>query len=253
MKNLIVTAVAVMVITAYSDEAKELRLKSQSQVAQRQQLSPEEKAARHKKWLERTGGKAVRQGEGKIDVINCQNLIFDDVIKTQQVNLSRLMHVEVEVSRGAWKMGDSLPKGAKLVIYLVNDATLPPSLIAPEARWAVVNCANLVEKRRFNKIFVRTAIGLLVGSSSQIQGNLMRPILELSDVDGIVNEAVPFDSTMIMSKNLRAFGIFPDRIVTYRKACQEGWAATPTNDIQKAIWNEVNSIPTEPIKIKKQK
>ena len=36
---------------------------------------------------------------------------------------------------------------------------------------------------------------------------------------------------------------------TYRKACQEGWALAPTNDVQKAIWKEVHSIPDKPMTI----
>ena len=28
---------------------------------------------------------------------------------------------------------------------------------------------------------------------------------------------------------------------TYRKACREGWAPAPTNDVQKAIWEDINA------------
>ena len=42
----------------------------------------------------------------------------------------------------------------------------------------------------------------------------------------------------------------PYRLTTYRKACEEGWANPPTNDVQKAIWDKVHALPTEPLKIK---
>ena len=37
----------------------------------------------------------------------------------------------------------------------------------------------------------------------------------------------------------RSLGMQPIRKASYRKAVEEGWATDPTNDIQKAIWNEV--------------
>ena len=40
------------------------------------------------------------------------------------------------------------------------------------------------------------------------------------------------------------------RRTVYRKACEEGWAPQPTNDVQKAIWDKVHAMPTEPLKIK---
>ena len=42
----------------------------------------------------------------------------------------------------------------------------------------------------------------------------------------------------------------PGKRSVYRKACEEGWAPAPTNDVQKAIWDKVHAMPTEPIKIK---
>ena len=254
MKHLIVTIVAAMALAAVAAETPaQSAVATNPKTEQKKPLTPEEKAERHQRWLEKTGGHIIRQGKGKIVIVNCQDMIFDEVIKTQQVNLANLLRVAVVTEKGTWKMGDALPKDATLAIYLVNDAALPTSLIAPESRWALVNCAKLAEKRRFNKIFVRTAVGLIHGSASQQKATLMRPILSMEDVDGIVNEAVPFDVAMMMVKNLRTFGLEQTRPMTYKKACKEGWAPAPTNDIQKAIWNEVNSIPSEPIKIKKQK
>jgi hypothetical protein len=31
--------------------------------------------------------------------------------------------------------------------------------------------------------------------------------------------------------------------------CQEGWAPPPTNEYQRAIWNDVHKIPEKPMKI----
>jgi len=48
------------------------------------------------------------------------------------------------------------------------------------------------------------------------------------------------------SDGVRHSGVYAART---REACQEGWAPAPTNDIQKAIWNEVRQLPAKPIKI----
>lgn len=53
-----------------------------------------------------------------------------------------------------------------------------------------------------------------------------------------------------MIDSAKAYGINTIAIATYRTACQQGWAPAPTNDVQKAIWDEVHTLPSEPIKIK---
>ena len=49
--------------------------------------------------------------------------------------------------------------------------------------------------------------------------------------------------------NMKARGMTPTRIASYKKACQEGWAPAPTNDVQKAIWEKVHAVPATPMKI----
>ena len=44
--------------------------------------------------------------------------------------------------------------------------------------------------------------------------------------------------------------VLQQEVSTYKKACEEGWAPNPTNEFQKAIWDKVHELPTEPIKIK---
>ena len=41
-----------------------------------------------------------------------------------------------------------------------------------------------------------------------------------------------------ISVHARKLGMQMVRTTTYRKAAEEGWAPPPTNDVQKAIWNE---------------
>ena len=64
----------------------------------------------------------------------------------------------------------------------------------------------------------------------------------------------PFNR-MIMSAT--ALGAYVKRRTSYHKACEEGWAPAPTNEVQKAIWEQVKADkergPTNPIKIEPPK
>jgi hypothetical protein len=40
-------------------------------------------------------------------------------------------------------------------------------------------------------------------------------------------------------------GVKPISVVTYRKAVEAGWAPAPTNDIQRAIYDEVKKAPAK--------
>ena len=62
-------------------------------------------------------------------------------------------------------------------------------------------------------------------------------------------EKLPIDIQDSIKKYLSAAGVTPLRRTIYRRACQEGWAPAPTNDVQKAIWDKVHAIPKTPMKI----
>ena len=70
-----------------------------------------------------------------------------------------------------------------------------------------------------------------------------------SDLDKLVEE-VPVDISMRTIEYLSKMGVTPIQYTTYYRAVQQGWAAAPTNDIQKAIWDKVHAMPTAPLKIK---
>ena len=69
------------------------------------------------------------------------------------------------------------------------------------------------------------------------------------DLDDHVDARLPVDVIARFAPNLKPFGVTPALMVTYRKACTEGWAPAPTNDIQKAIWEKEHAIPKNPMKI----
>ncbi len=77
----------------------------------------------------------------------------------------------------------------------------------------------------------------------------MQPITSVKDLDSLVGSTLTVDVTMAMRANLEKLGLTQTKYTTYRKACMEGWAPQPTNEYQKAIWEQIHAIPDKPITI----
>jgi hypothetical protein len=145
-------------------------------------------------------------------------------------------------------------------VILVGDrgADAPRILVAPEEGWAAVNTEALAAdgatgsnyNLRVTKEMWRALAIMLGASDSMFQPCLLAPVHSLADLDGlgcVVPSPEPFGK---MARNAIALGCQRQYRATYKRACVEGWAPAPTNDVQKAIWEEVHRLPTEPIKIK---
>ncbi len=147
-----------------------------------------------------------------------------------------------------------------LGVFFVDVPGWPSILVAPESRWAVVNVRALVEDKdegRLRERFVKEAwraFAYVGGAANSIQGEcLMRPVESLRDLDHLKANNVSPEADMRIKEHLAALGVKPLVKDTYRRACQEGWAPAPTNDIQRAIWEQVKADkergPTNPITI----
>lgn len=249
MKTLVAAVLAAVAVSARAEGKKAPAVQVKPAAQAQQELTPEERAARRLKAQRKSGGKFVVEPRGTFLIVNCQDVVPEDSIVTQRTTLASLMRIKVESRRGSWKLGDALPADATQALYLVNDATLPPSLLAPEARWGVINCARLGDRKRFDKMFIRTAVRLLHGSASQQPTSVMQPVDSVEGLDRIVNAVYPVDLTMAIYRNLAAQGFVQSRLMSYRAACMQGLATAPTNEIQKAVWDEVHAIPKKPLKI----
>ena len=147
--------------------------------------------------------------------------------------------------------------GAQVGVFVVSDDTSPTLLVAPEDGWAVVNARTLVrgvEKSRLAPLRIQKevmrALGFVCGGhSSQFAESLARAVTKPSDLDLVADAALPYDVMASFRAYLEAFGVTPYKTQLYDKACQEGWAPAPTNDVQKAIWDKVHATPKTPIKI----
>ena len=148
--------------------------------------------------------------------------------------------------------------GVGAAVLIADDGRLPIVLASPDRSWAILNVhalradgpdegklAGRIEKALWNA--VARSIG--AGGSSLV-GTALSHYSSVEGLDAIRLAGVGPDAHNAMIDLAEAHGIRPIRFAGYRTACQQGWAPAPTNDAQRAIWDEVHKLPTEPIKIK---
>ena len=208
------------------------------------------------KALKATGGWAVKPGsqQGEIAYVNCQSAAKKEWLQESIDGFVKATRFNITLKDGTFDFKSPKVVG-NLSLFFVDDPTLPMSLIAPEAKWAVVNVAPLKSdkepffKARVKKQASRTMAILCGGYKSNYPGNLTDAITKVEELDTHTNDALPVDVLGRFTPYLAAFGVTPAIMTTYANACRQGWAAQPTNDLQRGVWNKVHETPSKPIKI----
>ena len=221
-------------------------------------LTPEQRRARREARIAADGGMLARPAKGKVVrvLLRTKHFSMADAI-AEAANMTRIMHVFVEVVESE----EQSKNKTGCLITLADMDKAPTLLVAPEDYWATVNVSNLaadkpapdVLKSRVVKEMWR-AIGYALGAANSSQYTcVMRPISCPADLDREKVAVLTPQPMMAVANTANKLGFAKGGQTTYRKACQEGWAPQPTNDVQKAIWEEVHAIPDKPLQIKKQK
>ena len=192
---------------------------------------------------------------GHIVIVNAQTKLDTEEIDAVVNGLVKVTKLPVSSST----ISESDPAKAKqaananLAIVVIDDLAKPTMLLAPEERWAIVNVAKLAAKReadfpqRCRKEIIRAFSLLCGGGCSQYRGNLL-DATSFREID-LAEEMIPADVSARYPGYLANLGVTPHKVTTYKKACEEGWAPAPTNEVQQAIWDKVHAMPTEPLKI----
>ena len=81
-------------------------------------------------------------------------------------------------------------------------------------------------------------------------GMSMSAVTSLKDIDELQHPGFPPSAIKICQTQMRKLGFEPKVTASYRVACKQGWAPAPTNEVQKAIWDKIHQLPSEPITIK---
>ena len=219
------------------------------------------KAEKEKLLMQIVGGFIDIPGKGSIVIVNAQQSFDLNLISNTTTLASNNLKTPFLFRQGkfdvttARKTVDSF--GATAGLFVIDDPSYPMSLSSTEARWGLVNIAPLRDGadgeklvKRVAKEFNRVLMFVFGGGLSSMKTSIMRPIVQPSDLDKCVNVWTPFDTMSSVVNGMAGFGIIRAKRTTYRKACQEGWAPEPTNDVQKVIWEQVRAKPTKPMKIK---
>ena len=207
--------------------------------------------------LKRTGGIVTRPGSqrGEIVYVNCQSAVGDHIIQDRISYLAKETKFKIALKKGVFDIAKPKIEGSTS-IFIVDDEKLPSLLVAPESRWAMVNIAPLKTDKvaffeaRVKKELVRAFAYACGGANSKYPNAVTGGIANVSDLDKIAEQRLPVDVFSRMASYMVVFGVTPASTCSYRKACTEGWAASPTNSYQKAVWDEVHKMPTTPIVIK---
>lgn len=205
------------------------------------------------KRIVRAGGEIVKKGSylGKVSIVNQQSkLSAEDCAEVAKL-LAEHTQCNIVADDG---------NGAAIKLYLIDDPKEPTMLLATEDHWGKLNLSKMVDdlpgakaKEKFfnpraRKMIIKAMSLLMGGGSSQFPGNIMNTAT-IRELD-MLKENIPVDMIDYYQTYLGKLGVTKMEKTTYLRACKEGWAPAPTNDVQKAIWDKVHAMPTAPLKIK---
>lgn len=245
MKRIALATAAVAVLAVASAGNRHATLKEKIDAARRNGFRPE-------------GGIVVKHEENGrvIAVRNRQSVYSASEVEEAVLQLCRASRWSFVVA------DDSFPQEKVGVeVSLVDEIQGEPScgvLAAPENGWARMAVKRLVSdspgaERRSRRLRLEMFRAAAMAAGLGIAMNqpcVMAPVSSLKDIDMIRMDRFSPESANVFEGAAERIGISKVSVKGYRQACREGWAPAPTNDVQKAIWDKVHQLPTEPIKIK---
>ena len=251
MKHLIITTLVLVSAVALADTQTNAATRTKRKLNREQML---------KRWNARTGGEiqVPNSQRGKIVFVNAQNEADESLISEVADTFAKSHKLKIDVERGDFSFPKPTLKG-NASLFIVNDPSLPTIIHAPEDKWTMVNIARLREgngrkpqfyAERVKKEVTRGFCLLAGAQTSNYPDSLLTSVTSPEDLDRFLGCRLQMDIQERFVPYLKGLGVTPAKFTTYIEACQEGWAPAPTNDVQKAIWDETRKMPEKPIQIK---
>ena len=201
------------------------------------------------------GGLVTRPASKRAYIVaNAQSVVRESLVREMVDELLDRLQIPIRFISAAKISQD----GGGPTVVVVDNTTGSVLTIEPEKASAKINVRALMAdnptvdclERRVRKEIWRGVVYALGGGNTTFPHCVMKPVSSLSDLDALDGlSACPGAFNAVLA-SAAEFGIRGERKTTYLKACREGWAPVPTNDVQKAIWDKFHALPTEPIKIK---
>jgi len=263
MKNLMFVAVATLAVAAFAETAPAKVPVTARRLPNGQSLvhdKPVDRKSFAQAVYKHTGGMLDVPGslKGSIVYVNAAaKRVPNDWLEENAKVFRAATKLRIDVAEGTFSFPDPKLVGTAS-LFIVDDEKLPSVLLAPESKWCMINVAPLAkgagEKPAFFAARVQKELtrgfSLLAGSqSSNYPNSLVGCVTKPEDLDQFVDCKLPVDVMSRFVRYVAGYGITPLQTVSYKKACQEGWAPQPTNDVQRTIWSNVHKLPEKPIKI----
>ena len=216
---------------------------------------------RRRLFVESGGGRLLAPVDGMVvRFVDGQGDVPRQVLKDAAKSIGTTLSIPVEVVAGDSVAGAFADGKAKVVVLLDGRDDAPPVLAAPESGWAVVGVKNLKEGNPSEQVLhsrirkeVWRAFAYALGVGHESVPSVLRPVYSVDELEALDTECPSPVSLDAISGCVAKRGIRRLRYASYRRACEEGWAPAPTNDVQRAIWEQVKADkergPTNPIKI----
>ena len=204
--------------------------------------------------LRRTGGTVERREAGAPAVILDARAAKADIgLAALASEMEQAFQVPFEVRAAA--PGDPLAlgrgalagKGAAGVAVVLSDAGGPSLAAYPEERLASVDARALaspdaaVAAERVRRELWRAVCFAAGGVDSEVPHCVLKLVLRPSDLDALPARMANPQACDQVARSAARLGLGRIRRATYRRACEEGWAPTPTNQFQKAIWEQAKA------------
>ena len=232
-------------------------------------MTKEERRARRQEAIQKRYGGIVidrTNQRGAFLFVNAQDKVAQDVFAGEVAQIGELMKIDARVVPTAEKvtianLSELQSKlGANAAVFLVANDENPPLLIAPERNWGIINVSALLKgatdadkiKKRMACEVWRSFAFMTQGYSADVRSS-MQEIKDVKEFDDFAGVQFGPEAMMSAPRHLNAIGIYPYEVTTYRALCGLGKAHAPTNEYQKAIWDEFHSVPTKPITIEPEK
>lgn len=251
MKKLIAVGIVLLSATAvFAEEAKPKKAPP----------TPEEIAMRKQKFYTRTGGfiRNPKSGAGKVVFINAQKKFTNAPLENLAERLGKKWRLTYEVVssdpipfKDVAKTREKFGAGSAVVVTEL-DPNQPALIVLPDERCSFVNTAAFpsdASEELLRKEVVRGYAACSGALISQYGQGLMNSFDNLKLLNAYKNDEIQADVGIKVVTELGNHGVKPYKVATYLKACQEGWAPAPTNDIEKAIMKRAQEMPKNPMKI----